>query len=847
MGRADDRRARRKRGRRARTEPASGTTSGGAAAIPGGGSGAPADDANTSAPQGAPAASPGAAPTPVPGDAPRTASAGGARRAAHGRRARPQQSKKSKKPKKTGIRRFFTWKKLLAYVFGLIALGVGAFAVLYFTVDVPTGNAAAKAQSNVYRYSDGTVFARTGEINRESVKLSKVPKDVQHTFVAAENKNFYSDSGVDLKGTTRGIINTLLGRGKQGGSTITQQYVKNYYLTQEQTVSRKVKELVISLKVDRQKSKDEILEGYINTSYYGRQAYGIQAASRAYYGKEVEKLTVEEGAYLAALLQAPSQYDWAAAGPVGKKLVKQRWNYVLDNMVEKDWLDPAERKAMKFPVPMPPKAVAGLDGQRGYLVKFAEQELIKAGVDEQDLLAAGGWDITLNIDRKKQRALERAVESELRDDLDPKKRPVDAHAQAGAVSVDPKTGKILALYGGEDYTKHYVNNATREDYQPASTFKPLILASAFENDAHTREGLPIRPDTIYDGTSKRPVKGSATPFAPPNEDNRSYGPISVQKAMNKSVNSVFAQMAVDVGLPDVKRTAVDLGMNGKAGGFDERPAMSLGVMGASPLDMAGVYATLDNHGKKVKPSIVKSAEKRDDAADLPDAVGDEAVSRSTADAVTSVLTGVVDDGTGSAVRTEGQAVAGKTGTSDDNKSAWFVGYTPDLVTAVGMFGEADKTRGKVKQGDQVSLRGTGGGGRVDGGAYPAQIWAAYTKAALRGEGASEFDLDTDLGPAAPPTRQPTTAPPVTVEPEPEPQPTTVEPSPAPTRTSPSPDPEPTTTSPSPDPEPTTTSPSPDPEPTTTTPSPDPEPTDVSTLGPRPGKPGRGDPRPPLDP
>ena len=144
-------------------------------------------------------------------------------------------------------------------------------------------------------------------------------------------------------GTARGLINTALGRGKQGGSTITQQYVKNYDLSQEQTVSRKLKELVISLKVDQQKSKDYILAGYINTSYYGRGAYGIQAAARAYYDKDVEELSVEQGAYLASVLQAPSQYDWSAAGPKGKKLVKARWNYVLDNMVEKDWLPGSER------------------------------------------------------------------------------------------------------------------------------------------------------------------------------------------------------------------------------------------------------------------------------------------------------------------------------------------------------------------------------------------------------------------------------------------------------------------------------------------------------------------------
>src|SRR5690606_19241952 len=205
------------------------------------------------------------------------------------------------------------------------------------------------------------IMARTG-FNREVVDLARVPKPVQKTFVAAENKTFYKDAGVDLKGTARGLFNTLSGKGAQGGSTITQQYVKNYYLTQDQTVSRKLKELVISLKLDREKSKDYILAGYINTSYYGRNAYGIQAAARAYYRVDAEDLTVEQGAYLAALLQAPSQYDWAVASETGRKLVTDRWNYVLDNMVEQGWLDAGERSGMKFPVPKEPQGDPGMAG-----------------------------------------------------------------------------------------------------------------------------------------------------------------------------------------------------------------------------------------------------------------------------------------------------------------------------------------------------------------------------------------------------------------------------------------------------------------------------------------------------
>lgn len=304
------------------------------------------------------------------------------------------------------IRRLLTWRKALAACVTLCLLLIAGFTTLYLVIDIPRPNAQVKAQSNVYLFDDGTRLARTGEVNRESVPLDRVPEDVRRAFVAAENKDFYSDSGISLSGTARGVFSTVTGGGKQGGSTITQQYVKNYYLSQEQTVTRKVKELFISLKVDRHNSKDDILAGYLNSSYYGRLAYGVQAAARSYYGKEVEDLDVEEGAYLAALLQAPSQYDWAVASPADKENAKARWGYVLDNMVGEGWLDKDERRRMRFPVPVPPKASAELAGQSGYLVDVARRELIAAGVGEQEL-AGGGWRITLNIEPERQRALRR--------------------------------------------------------------------------------------------------------------------------------------------------------------------------------------------------------------------------------------------------------------------------------------------------------------------------------------------------------------------------------------------------------------------------------------------------------
>ncbi|MFG3286279.1 transglycosylase domain-containing protein [Streptomyces sp. NPDC048111] len=686
------------------------------------------------------------------------------------RRARQSGTRRGKqKEKKKGIRRFFTWKKMLGTFFGLCLLAMGAFYVIYLMVPIPSDNQEAHMESNIYKLSNGQVLARTGSVNRENVGLDKVPVPIQHSFVALENKTFYDDKGVDFKGTTRGILKTLMGKGAQGGSTITQQYVKNNYLTQEQTVTRKLKEIVISLKVDQRYGKNEILAGYMNTSYYGRGAYGIQAAAQAYYGKDVSKLSLEEGTYLAALLQAPSQYDWQTAGPVGKQLVQGRWNKALDNMVEKKWLSAADRAKLKFEPPMDAKVAPGMEGQTGYFVDAAKKELARNGLGD-DVLARGGWTITLNIDPAKQKLLEAAVKAQLTGKLDPKKRKVDADLQAGAASVDPKTGSVVALYGGQDFIKHQLSNATNTSYQPASTFKPVILAAAFNQGAETQDGKPIKANTVYDGDSRRPVKGSDIPFAPPNEDNADYGDISVQDAMNKSVNSVFAQMGVDAHLDKVRDTAVAMGMT-SIKGLKPVPAMTLGSYGASPLQMAAVYATLDNHGKEVTPSIVKSAEHKDHKYDKPDPIGSQVISRDAADSVTSVLTGVVDDGTAKrsvadADNRDGKQVAGKTGTSDDNKSAWFTGYTPDLVTSVGLWGEAADPRsvkvdGKevhIPKGGQVTMtNGAGEDGRINGGSIPARIWAAYTFDAVKG-GTGKFDLETDQGAAKEPAFTPSKSP-----------------------------------------------------------------------------------------
>ncbi|NEB74356.1 penicillin-binding protein [Streptomyces sp. SID14478] len=647
---------------------------------------------------------------------------------------------RTKRPKRKGWRRLIpTWRMLLGTVIGFVLLCIGLFALGYFLVDIPPANSAATAQSNVYLYADGTQIARDGKVNRENVSLTQIPKPVQHTVLAAEDRDFYSESAIDPKAMLRAAWNTATGKGKQSGSTITQQYVKNYYLGQEQTVTRKIKEFFISIKLDREESKDDILEGYLNTSYFGRNAYGIQAAAQAYYATNVEDLTTAQGAYLAALLNAPSAYD-VIAHPENKAKAVARWNYVLDGMVKEKWLSAADRAAMKFPVPVEAKGQAQLSGQRGYLVEAVRDFITSNGIIDEDTLRTGGYRITTTLQKKKQDAFVDAVDDQLMSKIDKGARDADKNVRAGGAAIDPATGKVLAMYGGIDYTKQYVNNATRRDYQVGSTFKPFVFTSAVENAATTQDGRVITPNTVYDGTNKRPVQGwNGGAYAPENEDNLSYGPITVRTATDKSVNAVYAQMAVDVGPGKVKDTAVDLGLPEDTPDLNAYPSIALGPATASVLDMTEAYATLAHHGKHGRYTLLAAISKDGTDVELPEQDTRQTVSRESADTTTSVLQSVVEGGTGTAARAAGRPAAGKTGTAEEDTAAWFAGYTPDLATVVSVMGQDPVT------GAHKSLYGAAGLPRINGGGFPAQIWAQFTKKALAGTPAHDFDLQVEPG------------------------------------------------------------------------------------------------------
>ncbi|WNI15687.1 transglycosylase domain-containing protein [Actinacidiphila sp. ITFR-21] len=676
---------------------------------------------------------------------------------------RPAAAPRGGRPPRGGLLRVLpSFRKSLALVLSAAALLIGAFFAGYALVSIPDANAAAVAQNNVYLYADGeTELSTDGAVNRQNVPLAEVSATARRAVLSAEDRSFYHESAVSPKAMVRAAWNTLTGKGRQSGSTITQQYVKNYYLNQNQTATRKVKEFFIAIKLDRNQSKDRILEGYLNTSYYGRNAYGIQAAAQAYFDKDAADLSTAEGAYLAALLNAPSEYD-LAAHPENAPAAKARWNYVLDGMVKENWLSPAQRAATAFPAIGKPKPIASKAGQRGYVIEAVNRYLTDHHVLDSDELAAGGYRIVTTVQKPKEDALVRAAEDNVYDRRG--NRKADRYVRAGGVSIDPATGDVVALYGGIDYTRQYVSSATNDTYQPGSTFKPVVLAAALQYGSHTQDGVRITPHTVYDGNNRREVIGPKGPtgYRPPNEDDTAYGDISVTRAMDKSVNAVFAQMAQDVGTSKVIDTAHDLGMP-KSVDIPTTPAMALGAFGdpsASPLDMAQVYATLANHGKEIPYSLVAKVSKDGDDLKLPDRRPVQSVPRRAADTTTSVLESVVDSpgATAVAAQASGWPSAAKTGTADDDKAAWFAGYTPKLATVVAVLGMDPDT------GAQKPLTGALGGGRMNGGGPPGQVWAQYTADALRGVPEQGFDLRLQSGahtdePGAEPTDAATTEPP----------------------------------------------------------------------------------------
>ncbi|MFG3394511.1 transglycosylase domain-containing protein [Streptomyces parvus] len=725
---------------------------------------------------------------------------------------------------KYGFRRWVpSWKLVsgLSLAFLGVLMGVGGIA--YALVVPPDVNKTAKAQNNVYYWADGTQMVATGgAVNRQVLQYEQIPEAMRNAVISAENKSFETDNGIDPMGIGRAVLNMATGGATQGGSTITQQYVKNSMLSQDQTLKRKVQELFITLKVAGQESKEEVMAGYLNVSYYGRGASGLQAAARTYYNKDAGELDASECAFLATLLKGASYYDPAGATHIDKanatkakntERAKERWKWILDEQVEDKRMTAAERaKYTKFPMPLPPKQDAKLGGQTGYLVDLAKNYFLAnndKGITAKEL-DLGGFEIHTTFQKKRVDQLEAAVKKVYKAKIRPKERPeTDTHVEFGGASVDAKTGAIIATYGGQDATTHFTNNADATGAQVGSTWKPFVLAAAMQYGVRDPSGPPeqsesqrtqISPKSIYNGDNRLRIRDYTGKIWLDPDDNEwrqvndgdyDYGEIDLRTAMEKSANSPFVQLGMDVGTDKVRDVAVAAGLkDDKFMANATVPSFSIGTSSPSAIRMAGAYATFATSGQQNDTYSVTEVKQGGVVVFQHKKKPKRAFSPMIADNVTDVLKNVVENGTGTPARLEGREVAGKTGTTDGNRSAWFVGYTPQISTAISMFRLDDDETNKKREFEKMF--GTGGEEKIHGASFPASIWHDYMAGAMKGKKAIAFPEPQDPGevvwgggavsPSPTPSPTPSEEPSEDPSPTPTPTPTTPSPTPTPTKT-----------------------------------------------------------------
>jgi membrane peptidoglycan carboxypeptidase len=640
---------------------------------------------------------------------------------------------------KTGVRRWIpSWRLVLGSGSAVVLLLVIGFAVLYSQVAVPDPNKQVLANASVVYWSDGkTELGRFGSVNRQSVPLSQVPDSMQKAVIAAEDRTFYTNHGFSPTGIARAVWVNLQGGSTQGGSTITQQYVKNYFLTSDRTPTRKLKEFVISLKIEQQESKATILQNYLNTIYFGRGAYGIEAASGVYFGHSAKTLSVSESALLAAIVRSPGLYDPITA----RANAQSRFGYVLDGMVKEGWLDAGTRARATFPKVLPRRTGNVNGGTTGYLLAVATAEAkTRAGLTDADI-DRGGLRIVTTFNRSQQKAAVAAIAAEL---------PTSGTKGVGAglVAITPGDGAVVAMYGGKDAVATPYNSATQAIMQAGSTFKPFALAAALES------GVSLR--TRFDGSSPQRFPGGYTVS---NFGGEQFGRIDLLKATADSVNTVYVQLNEQVGPQRTQAAAIAAGYPQGTGGLAPNAANVLGTASPHVIDVADAYATFAAQGMHAAAYTVKSVTTLDGtltyrAKPTPDRVFSTG---SMAD-LTYALQGVVQSGSGSyAGANLARPAAGKTGTSENNNSAWFAGYTPQLVTAVGLY------RNDAK-GNATSLAGLGGVTDVTGGTFPVRIWTAFMKGALDGAAVEQFPAPVYGGTSNVPTSSPTTSSPTTSSP-----------------------------------------------------------------------------------
>ncbi len=648
------------------------------------------------------------------------------------------------------------WVRRALYVAfaALILLPIVTFGMAYMIVDVPNPGDIRTNQVSTILASDGSEIAKIvpPEGNRVDVNIDQIPVHVRDAVMAAEDRDFYSNPGFSFTGFARAAKNNVFGGDTQGGSTITQQYVKNALVGAQRSgiggIVRKAKELVISTKMSSEWSKDQVLQSYLNIIYFGRGSYGIAAASKAYFDKPVEQLTVADGALLASLIQQPSALD-PAVNPDG---AQKRWNWVLDGMVEIGALSSTDRGAQVFPPTVPPDLAQNQNqttGPNGLIERQVQKELLDLFDINEQTLNTEGLQVTTTIDPNAQSAAEEAV-SETLDGQNPDMR-------SAVVSIDPRTGGVKAYYGGDDAQGF---DFAQAGLPTGSSFKVFALVAALEQGI----GLGYQVDSS-------PLEVNGIKIT--NVEGEGCGTCNIAEALKRSLNTAYYRLMLKLknGPSDVAAAAHQAGVaesfpgvehtlseDGKGG--PPNNGIVLGQYQSRVLDMASAYATLAASGVYHRPHFVQKVVNAEgqvlfDAAN-EDNSGEQRIDKAVADNVAAAMQPIAAYSRGHALA-GGRPSAAKTGTNqlgdtDANRDAWMVGFTPSLSTAVWV-GTTDGTQPLENK----------WGSPVYGSGLPSDIWKATMDGALEGTDKESFPKPTEIGgyagvPAAPPPPPPSAPP-----------------------------------------------------------------------------------------
>jgi penicillin-binding protein 1A len=686
------------------------------------------------------------------------------RAARHARPASPEP------PPRSRLRRILRWALWLAIPAIAICAGT-VIGLVYAFARVPLPDEVPTAQTIVFLDQTGQreIGTLTAQENRRVVPLKKIDKHTRLAVLAAEDRDFHEHGAISWRGLARATAANLLRRRiSEGGSTITQQYVKNAFpgVGRDRTLFRKLKEAVIAVKLERKHSKDEILEYYLNTVYFGHGAYGIDAAARTYFswpanpdkGKPARKVTVEnlrpaQSATLAALIRSPEFY-----GNEGHKVsLKARRNYILQAMIDRGWLQAKEGSAaIKSPlgVNWEPKRGGIANSLAPHFLEKVRQYLVdKYGTEAVNM---GGFRVRTTLDLRMQDQAKRAVKSVVREG--------GGNPRAALVAIDPKTGAVRAMYGGSNYAKRQWNYATDSIRQAGSTMKPFVLAQALA------DGISIQ--SAFDGPAELQVKGRKYR----NYDDTNYGWMNLEDATRLSVNTIYVQLMdkLQNGPERVAELAKRHGLTAELNlGTHVKPGKSplekqsvlrpylplaLGSGDVTTLQLASAFGTWANRGWHHAPHLVERVEDSNDRViEQHDysSKGVQVIHQNQADTINKVLRTAIERGTGTAARLFDRQVAGKTGTTSDYTDARFVGYTPNLVASVWLGYDNPKHK----------LYNVNGLRAVSGGSLPAEIWHNFMIEATRGTPPEPFVEPQDFGVVLNPT---TTAPPPTVVQQPQP-------------------------------------------------------------------------------